>query len=289
MQGNKKQELFVFLVIIGIASFFRFYQLDTFLPGLETHAWLSKTLSAIIGVLTVIGIYSLTKELFEWRFAAITSFLTAISFWHVNFSRLGSHDILLPFFIVFIFYFLWKGVKNAHLPSFFLAGIFNGLGFYAHPSHWFVQLIIVALFVNYWWYLKKDFDYSKYEHSKTKLLQGFSLFMIATILTALPIGVFLWTNPDFFFSQVGNSGLSVFSQNQPFQKLAQNIFKTLGMFNFSGDINPIYNIPGSPLLPWPIGIFFAVGFINELVHWLKRKHGHFSTVHTLIFAWFLSF
>ena len=48
----------------------------------------------------------------------------------------------------------------------------------------------------------------------------------------------------------------------------------------------MFNFSGSPILPWPVGVFFVIGFINELIYWLKRKHGHFSTVHTFMFAWF---
>ena len=39
-------------------------------------------------------------------------------------------------------------------------------------------------------------------------------------------------------------------------------------------------------LGWPITILFAIGFLKELYHWLRRKHGHFSPIHTLIFVWF---
>ncbi|MDP6585097.1 MAG: hypothetical protein QF535_10590, partial [Anaerolineales bacterium] len=41
------------------------------------------------------------------------------------------------------------------------------------------------------------------------------------------------------------------------------------------------------LISWPLSIFFAIGLIRELIHWLKKKHGHFSVVHTLLFSWLL--
>lgn len=332
MLKTKKQELTIFLIIVGIAAFFRLYQLDQFPPGLypdeamngnnaiqslETsqynifypenngreglfiglqaislkifgiHAWSLRIVSAIIGILTVIGLYLLTRELFEWRLAAISSFLMAISFWHVNFSRIGFRAIMLPFILVYVFYFLWKGIKKAHLTDFFLAGIFGGLGFYTYISYRVAPLVALVLFINYWWYLKKDFDHSKYEHAKTKLLQGFVIFAFTAFAVALPMGLHFWNHPDDFFSR-SSSGLSVLSKDHPLKELGISVVKTLGMFNFSGDWNQRHNIPGSPMLPWPIGIFFVVGFINELIHWFKRKHGHFSTVHTLMFAWFFT-
>src|SRR3990167_3285189 len=105
MLKTKKQELRIFLAIIGIASFFRLYLMVPI-------ATMGTIISPIVGILTVIGLYLLTRELFEWRLAAITSYLTAISFWHVNFSRMDSTAIIIPFILVYTFYFLWKGLKH---------------------------------------------------------------------------------------------------------------------------------------------------------------------------------
>ena len=169
---------------------------------------------------------------------------------------------MLPFILVYAFYFLWKGLKHNHWPSFVIAGIVSGLGFYAHiPFYCVAPLIAIVLFINYWWYLKKDFDHAKYEHAKTKLLQWFVLLALTAFVVALPVIISFWQNQEFF---------------SPVKISATSVVKTLGMFNFSDN----------PILPWPIGVLFAVGFINELIHWLKRKHGHFSTVHTFLFAWF---
>jgi hypothetical protein len=250
MLKTKKQELTIFLIIVGIASFFRLYNIDQ-----------SIIFSATEGILTVVGLYLLTKELFEWRIAAITAYLMAISSWHVTFSRSGFMSIVIPFVLVYAFYFLWKGLKDNHLPYFVIAGIFGGLGFYTETSYRIAPFIAILLFVNYWWYLKKDFDHAKYEYAKTKLLQGFVLLALTAFVVALPVIINFWQHGDFF---------------SPIKISSSSVVKTLGMFNFSS----------SPLLPWPIGVFFVVGFINELIHWLKRKHGHFSTIHTFMFVWF---
>lgn len=264
MHKTKKQELIIFLIILGVASFFRFYQLNT------------PIFSAIIGILTVIGLYLITKELFEWRLAAIASYLAAISFWHVNFSRMESGPIMLPFILVYAFFFLWRGLRHNHMPSFVIAGIFGGLGTYLNENVqssvlniWFAPFIAIVLFVNYWWYLKKDFNHAKYEYAKIKLLQGFVILALTTFIVALPVMISFWQNQEEFasFAPMSSVGENISTTS---------IVKTFGMFNFSD----------SPLLPWPIGVFFIVGFINEFIHWLKRKHGHFSTTHTFIFAWF---
>ncbi len=330
MMTKFRLEILVFLAILTVAVFFRFYQLDTTPPGLwpdeaangvdalkaiDNHhfsifypanngreglfinlqavsIWLLgatpyalRVVSAIIGTLTVIGLYFLTKQIFNWRMGAVASFFLAISFWHVNFSRIGFRAIMLPFILVWAFYFLWRGLKTGHLKEFFIAGLIGGIGFYTYFSYRIAPLIALILFWNYWSYLKKDFDHSKYEQSKVQLLRGFALMMLTVIIIALPLLYYFYAHPGDFLKRDGRP-ISVFAQEQPLKELGLSIVKTLGMFNFYGDYNQRHNIPGWPELSIPIGVLFAIGFLRELGHWLSRKHGHFSTTHTFLFSWF---
>src|SRR3989344_5167584 len=273
-ENNGREGLFINLQALSIRAF-------------GAHPWSLRFVSALIGILTVVGLYLLVRELFEWRLAAIAGFLTAISFWHVNFSRIGFRAIMVPFILVYLFFFLWRGLKTGRLSYYLLAGIIGGLGFYTYISYRIAPLIAIIVFLNYWRFLKNDFSFlsSKYEHMRNNLLRGFALAAITAIIVALPVGAYFWKHQGDFLKREGAS-VSVFSQQNPLKELGLSIVKTLGMFNFQGDYNQRHNISGLPILPWPIGIFFAIGFINELIHWLKRKHGHFSTVHTLMFSWF---
>ena len=62
----------------------------------------------IFGTLTILGIYLLAKELFKSeRIGLISAFLTAVSFWAINFSRIAFRANMLPTILVFSFYFLF--------------------------------------------------------------------------------------------------------------------------------------------------------------------------------------
>lgn len=331
MKRFPRGEILIIVGILIVATFFRFYQLDKYPPGLypdeamngsnalvanETgdykifypenygreglfiniqalsvkwfgiDPWSLRAVSAIFGILAVLGLYLLARELFDWRIGAISSFLMAISLWHVNFSRIGFRAIMLPFILVFLFYFLWKGLKHSDWLSFFWAGVLGGLGFYTYFSYRIAPLIAIIIFINYWMFIKKDFHHENYEHTRNRFLGGFSLFMITIFFIALPIGVYFLKNPENFMQR---NTQSVFVQEEPAKELALSVVKTLGMFTFYGDGNQRHNLSGQPVLGWPIAILFAIGFLRELYHWLRRKHGHFSPVHTLLFAWFFVF
>lgn len=109
---------------------------------------------------------------------------------------------------------------------------------------------------------------------------------LTVIITTLPIGLYFLGHIEDFLKHEGRP-ISVFAQEQPLKELATSVVNTLAMFNFVGDHNQRHNIPGSPQLVLPIGLLFAVGFLRELAHWLSRKHGHFSPIHTFMFSWFL--
>jgi len=270
--NNGREGLFINLQAVSIWLF-----------GAEP--WALRLVSAIFGVLTVIGLYFLTRYIFSWQMAAVASFFLAISFWHVNFSRIGFRAIMLPFVLVWVFYFIWRGLKKGELKEFFIAGVIGGLGFYTYFSFRIVPLIVLVIFWNYWSYLKKDFIHAKYEYTRNQLLRGFALLILTVIIIALPLLVYFYSHPGDFLKREGRP-ISVLAQEEPLKELAVSVVRTLGMFNFSGDYNQRHNIPGWPQLSLPIGLLFAVGFLKELGHWLRRKHGHFSTIHTFLFSWF---
>lgn len=330
MRHRPRYEILLVIGILIVASFFRFYKLNSFPPGLYPdeamggvngliansthhyqlfypenngrqglyinlqalsvklsgiHAWALRDVSGIIGVLTVLGLYLLASELFDWQIGAISSFLLAISFWHVNFSRIGFDGIMVPFILVYLFYFLWRGLRRNKYIDFFWAGLFTGIGFYTYSAYRPAPLIILAVFFSYWLFVKKDFSHPTYEHTRNRLLGGFCVLAITAFFVALPMGMYFMQNPSEFNGRTGQ--VAVFSQPHPWQSLAQSTVLTLNMFIARGDGNPRHNIPTEPEIAWPIAIFLAMGFLKELHHWLERKHGHFSPVHTLLFTWFI--
>src|SRR3989344_7806103 len=98
--------------------------------------WALRGVSAIFGILTVLGVYLLTKELFpeNRKIALLSAFLMATSFWHINFSRIGFRAITAPFFLTWAIYFFIKALKqsdgnteyrrSSHIINSILGGVF---------------------------------------------------------------------------------------------------------------------------------------------------------------------
>ncbi len=328
---EKKTIYIALLLIIALATFFRFYCLDLIPSGLypdeamnanqaisepgklfypENNGreglfinfislsfsffgislWSLKFVSALVSVLTVIAIYYLAQELFIYSsfpqqgreiIALASSFFLALSFWHINFSRIAFRGILLPLFLILIVLFLIKGFRREKIKDFLLAGLCLGLGFYGYTSFRLAVILIAFILFLYllrYWRDKKEKKYFIF----------IGLFLIVGFLTALPLGFYFLNNPEYFVSRL--SGVSVFSQASPFLSFLKSSLLHGGMFNIWGDANWRHNFSGSPQLFWPIGIFFLIGlFFNcrKIIQFIKR-HDYVSLIpYTLIVLWII--
>ena len=227
--------------------------------------------SAFFGVLTVLGLYLLSKEIF-YHFSEgkreivslLASFFLATSFWHTNFSRIGFRGILLPFVLVFWLYFLLLGYRKQKGWPIILSGIFFGLGFYTYSPFRLAVFFLLAIWIYLWL------------QERRKNLKQFIIFsakfLLPAFLVALPLGIYFLCHPQDFFGRLGP--ISIFAQKDFISAFRESLFKHLLMFNFAGDRNWRHNISGSPQLFWPIGILFLIGiliFSNRFYISLEEK------------------
>ena len=258
--------------------------------------WVLRSVSAVFGLLTVLGLYLLVRLLFNWQIASIASFYLAVSFWHVIFSRIGFRAVMVPFIMVWGFYFLWRGLRDFRFSNFALSGVFFGLGLHTYIAFRFAPFIIVLTLLAYWWRIKKDYSHHKYLELRNEYIRRFTLFFLAALLVALPILYYFWQNPADFLGR--GAEVSIFQAEKSLNEFLKSLGLTLASFNLVGDFNWRHNFSGEPLLYWIVGVFFVIGLIKSAAKmskkWLKpvglaqigEEHGHPSTLHVLLLSWF---
>jgi hypothetical protein len=101
---------------------------------------------------------------------------------------------------------------------------------------------------------------------------GLILFGVAAFVVFLPLGLEFWRHPEFFTGHA--SEVSVFAERvtgggSPWQLLANNILRVLGMFSFDGDREWAHGIPDRPVYDW----FMAIPFYIGVVVWALRLIG----------------
>lgn len=117
----------------------------------------SRFASAFFGTITIIIVFFLTKELFKnTKTALFAAFLTAISPWHIQFSRFGSENIRLPlYFSLFLLFFLW-GIREHKKIVMACSILFLFLGFYAYTAAdvFLIPFIIGLVFIYRHFFIK---------------------------------------------------------------------------------------------------------------------------------------
>ena len=245
--------------------------------------WVPRSIAAIFGILTVLGVYFLARELFRnyelgirnqgnkilnhnslfiihdsEKIALLSSFFLAVSFWHINFSRIGFRAIMAPFFLVWGIYFLLKSLNaNRYTLYAIVGGILYGLGFHTYIAYRATPLLILIIFILYRRIIKSVQLTAPLAAVKKKFFSIIILFSISAMVAIAPLGIYFLENPQDFFGRT--TQISIFNSPAPVKDLAINILKTAGMFNVVGDFNWRHNYSGRPELFWPVGILFLIG------------------------------
>ncbi len=283
-ENNGREGLFINIQAISVAFF-------------GNVPWVLRLVSAIFGILTVLGVYFLAREIFKKQksrikeqklngdgdkknlnslflipyseaVALLSSFLIATSFWHINFSRIGFRAIMAPFFLTWALYFLISALNKAsdsslrpYLLSSIFAGIAFGLGFHSYIAYRATPAIIFVVLV-YFWFKNKDKTVRK------KILLSTFYFVLAALIIVSPLAFYFFQHPQDFFGRTNQ--ISIFSSQTPIKDLSLNILKTILMFNFKGDSNWRHNFADRPELFWPAGIIFIIGIVVGIRYLFKK-------------------
>ncbi|NTW46244.1 MAG: hypothetical protein HGB18_04330 [Candidatus Moranbacteria bacterium] len=217
-----------------------------------------KIWSEIFGALTALGIGLLAWEVFRSRYAALSaSFLTATSFWTINFSRIGFRAIMMPLLLSFSFFFFFRGLRTRRFLPFALSGFLFGLGLHTYVAFRLAPLILILL-LPFLLLSYRSFLARYWKHGLT--------FVLFATLSAAPMFYEFATHPEIFSSR--SAAVSILSPEINKGNLAGTFAKTLGLslikYNFFGDQNWRHNYPPYPILDPIVGMFFLAGFVFSI-------------------------
>ena len=174
--------------------------------------------------------YLFTRELCGRRIAALAAFVLAITYWHVNLSRIGYRVGTVPLFICIAAYFLWRGARRGELWSYAVAGAAVGIDLYTYIS---------ARVVPFWlgFYAILLFIPWRPGISARRHTIGVVLFAAAALTVFAPLGDYFLRNPEALTVRTGSVGLAVGSESPMVQveDYGSNFLRTAGLFVVQGD------------------------------------------------------
>jgi len=140
-----------------------FYIVLPFVKVLGLNEWAVRIPGAFFGVLSVLVIYLLVKELFkDERFAIVSALFLAISPWHLQFSRGGWEVNTATFFVLTGLLFFFKSLKETKsgkkILKLVLSSVFLVASFYTyHAVRVVVPLLGLSILIIYGKTIFKDF------------------------------------------------------------------------------------------------------------------------------------
>jgi 4-amino-4-deoxy-L-arabinose transferase-like glycosyltransferase len=155
---------------------------------------------ALYGVLAVLGIYLLFRELFytdenREKWALLAAFLLAVSPWHIHYSRIAFESGLALTLLIFALYFFYHYLRLSKLSSLLLSAMLAVLSIYAyHSSKVVTPLLFLVLFLGNIAFFK-----TKFKH-----------LLIAGFVALVALAPFL--QDAFFANGLTRANSTVFSQ-----------------------------------------------------------------------------
>lgn len=250
--NGPREALFLYLqgIFVWIGHFFH-------IAALNYTPLALRIAPAIIGIVTIWGIYLLGKELYNKNVGQFAAAALAVSAWHIQFSRNGFRAIMAPLALIFLFYFFMKAYKEGKLKYYIATGVTFALGFYTYLSFRMAPLVLIALLI---FILVKD---KKFLVNNWKKI---SWMGVAFLIVMLPMFVHFYHVPA---DILGRSSTSIMNKDlnggNPAKTFLVGVEKTVLMFNVHGDENYRHNLGGTPMLDPLVGILFWIGVILILL------------------------
>ena len=143
----------------------------------------------LAGLVTVIFIYLLGKELGGPRAGWLALLLSGIAYWGNVISRIGLRYALYSLFASVTLFFLIRGLRRSSRNDIIIAGLLLGLGLHGYTAFRIMPVVVLAAFGLYW----------LHPQSRGLRVQSafwFSLVVLMALMVFLPLLRYMLENPD---------------------------------------------------------------------------------------------
>ena len=212
------------------------------------------------------------RRMFDHWVALVATLLLGVSGWHMTYSRVGWHCILVPLFEALTFYLLLRALESKRVRDYLLAGVALGLSLYTYDAGKTIPLS-VAVFLVYLLIRNRSLILTR--------LWLFAAYGVAALVAFAPLGWYIHNNWN---SYIGRSrALWIGHQIEAAGSWApfwHNIGDGLLIFNFRAHGDDFFI--REPLLDVPVAVFFVLGLAYSLTR-LKRPE-HFLLLTMLVLS-----
>lgn len=222
--------------------------------------------TATAGLVTLLFIYLLGKQLANKWVGLIAMFLAGIAYWPNVISRVALRFTLYPLFAAPVMYFLFKGLQEKNRNDLVLSGLFLGLGLHGYSPARILPVYVAIAFIIFWLH-QKDLKESLNDFWALILL-AFSSFIVF-----LPLFRYFLENPELFnyraLSRLTSIETSV--EGSTFLLFINNLWKSTIMFFHDNGQIWVHSIPNRPALDFISAGFLFVGIIFVIKRYITYR------------------
>ena len=133
---------------------------------------------------------------------------------------------------------------------------------------------LIPILLTYQSVLKTHFEHEQYNHAREKVLRGIGASVLVLVIVIIPGLIKLYAS-DEGVSKVFEFILPI---SEGFTVIVRNFFHIFSSFDQQ-----------ESFLFWPVAVLAAVGLARGIfkLSRSKKEHGHLSTAHTTLLAWFI--
>lgn len=168
---------------------------DSFSPA--SFFLISRSLSAILGSLTVIVLFLIGRKIFSYRVGMISALILTFLPIHVYESHLAKVDIAHTFFVALSVYFIWNIYKYGNLRSYILSGAMIGIATSIKYNSFLLAISVVQAYfmrqaeLTDMSFLKRYIDLKRIKYALIAGLLSVVLFFLGTPYAILDHETFL--------------------------------------------------------------------------------------------------
>ncbi|MGH2542689.1 MAG: ArnT family glycosyltransferase, partial [Ardenticatenaceae bacterium] len=257
-ERNTGREPMQFYVIAAII-----YLFDTGLTFISL-----KLSNAVMGVLTVVGVYLLGREVGGHRLGWLAGFFSAVAMWAVAPSRIGLRYPFAPAFTALALWSLLRALRTSRRNDWLIAGVLLGMGLHGYTAFRMMPVVAVLIVL-----LKVLLDRPYSRARALDVGRNFALYVLVSLLVFLPLGHYMVELPDMFWSRslTRSTSLERSITESPLRLLGYTIARTLGQFNWVGDEVFVVALRRVPVLDVVSGGLLILGVAYTLFVLLRRR------------------
>ncbi len=217
-----------------------------------------KLASVLVGLLTLMPLYGLGRQLHSIELGLLSAFVGAVGSWLLIFSRLGNSQIIIPLLAVSAILLVVRVAKYGRLSDVIGSAAVSALGLYAYPQTFILAPVMLATLTCLWL------------TGTAVRPRHLLVFVLSVIPLAIPFGLIIAPNFDGFLG--GYIGGKLETTANPFATLAINFYHAMTAFNIRGDEVFRSNPASLPHLDAISGVFWLLG----AVFWVGRRRWRLS-------------